>query len=117
MILRGWRQLRRGWSTLALLVAQLSAVGALPALDALLEAQSYDAAPHVEAPETDCASVHDDLYCQLLRSLVHARPAPARSQLRVATRPEYAAGPMPTTRAFTRIQSVGAVGPRAPPIA
>jgi hypothetical protein len=98
-----------------LLLAQFAAAVAIPAADALLEARASSESVHVESAETECATHHDELYCQTVRSL--AGQVGART-------PQAAAG----TRAVVLVANLSAssvadpravpgapVGPRAPP--
>ena len=101
---------------LALLIAQLGASAALPVADALLESRGVAESVHVENTEADCATHHDDRYCQVIRSLSGQRrgpavPAPAYANTEVeaapAVRPSFVAQPTGL---------LGPVGPRAPPL-
>lgn len=108
---------RRGLSarTLVVTLAQLSAALLLPVLDGHLEAEAFHAPLHIDTQDSDCAPAHDELFCQVLRSLGHGSPTPevtagrsAATLFEVATVPPSSARPR-----FTR---VGGSGPRAPPV-
>lgn len=100
---------------LTLAVAQIFAFTLLPAFDAVLEAQSYDVTTHLDAEGTDCPADHDELVCQLIRSLANGRPAPP-TRLAVAVFPRAAMAGAPDAPVVTRAVRPGGSGPRAPPL-
>lgn len=110
----GRKRRRLGVHTLAVTLAQLSAAVLLPALDAHLEAESFHAPLHVDTQDADCAPAHDDVFCQILRSLAHGTPTVVVETDRLDA-PLVAYVSTPTS--FTRARSAlpGGVGPRAPP--
>lgn len=116
-ILKQWRLLERSAASLALLIAQLGASAALPVADAILESRGMAESVHIETTDTECATHHDDRYCQAIRSLSGQRrttqitgPAPAHN----------ISVPSPVVRPTLLVQRIGLlgiVGPRAPPLA
>lgn len=116
-ILKHWQLLKRSTASLALLIAQLGASAALPVADAFLESRGIAESVHIETTDTECATHHDDRYCQAIRSLSGQRrtpqitgPAPAHniSALSPVVRP---------TLLMQRTGLLGIVGLRAPPLA
>ncbi|MGB1656052.1 MAG: hypothetical protein ACPHO4_01795 [Longimicrobiales bacterium] len=103
-------------AALALLLAQLGASAALPVADALLESRGVAESVHVENTETDCATHHDDRYCQVIRSLSGQRrasgvAAPSQALAAVDTAP-----PVRSPISGRRAGLLGPIGPRAPPL-
>ncbi len=113
--MKRWRTTARGSSSLALAIAQIG-VFLLPALDAHLEARTLDVGTHVEAPETECHTGHDDLYCQVLRSMGHGTPAHRGVRPGIADMALVAGQRAAASHEHVRALLHGAAGPRAPPL-
>ena len=103
-------------AALWLLLAQCSAALVIPGADALLEARSTGEATHVESGETECATHHDALFCQTVRSLSIQVGASAPKTAATAAGLGHQAPVAHAAVVERRAIPVGPVGPRAPPI-
>ena len=115
-ILKQWRLLGRSVAALALLLAQLGASAALPAADALLESRGMDRSVHVETTDTECATHHDDRYCQVIRSLSGQRRAPVLAGPILAHDHTESSPTVRPAAVEQRFGLIVPVGLRAPPL-
>ncbi len=105
----------RGKATaLLLLIAQLAASSAIPAADAVLDSGTAEESTHVEGPQTECTTHHDDLFCQIVRSLAVQRAGTPPTKVARRTPVPLAAHAPPRTIAGSA-SLAGPFGPRAPP--
>ena len=112
------RNIRRGGG-LCLALLQLVAFSALPTADAVLDASQLGLPLHVESEGVpECASHHDHLFCQVVRSLSSATGTVEVGGLADAPPPirrleaQTSGGDLLARRLLTR-----SIGPRAPPLA
>lgn len=108
-----WRRTAIG----LLAVFQLGAAIAVPAVDAVLEAQEIGASAHFETQGSDhgCHTGHDHLICQLVRSMGQATLSPSVRSV-PAVRPKLKASFVGTPTQFDATDRVhSSQGPRAPP--
>lgn len=103
----------------ALAMLQLGASTLLPAVDAVLEAEPLTAPIHVESPgNEDCASHHDHLFCQVVRSLSAEARAASPVMMPAAACPFLVMGlDGHGVDAAHGAFLPGAAHPRAPPLA
>jgi hypothetical protein len=111
----GWRHF--GVQLLAFL--QLTAVGLVPAADALLLEASADDPIHVEALGTDsCEAPHDHAYCQLCRLLsVAGAAAPGDGAVAPFAAEHVALATGHVHSSTPAAHLLGGLGSRAPPVA
>lgn len=104
-----------GVKTLMVTLAQLSTAALLPVVDAHLEATSFDAPLHMDAQDADCAPTHDDVFCQVLRSLAHGTPTAGVST--IGLEGPFVEPSVPgASHAVVRTVRPGGLGSRAPPV-
>ena len=96
---------------------QLGAAVVFPAADTVLDGAAFATPMHIGSPHHECATYHDHLYCQVVRSMAtqagSARVADHGSSSSTATR-----APITGTRQWGqgRALIVESAGPRAPPL-
>jgi len=98
---------------------QLAAATALPAADAVLDAERVALPLHVESPHSEsCPGSHDHLFCQVVRSLSAISAPQAIGELQDL--PAWLVGEGPRvdrTDATLRPSLRGPTSPRPPPLA
>jgi hypothetical protein len=104
-----------------LLFAMLQMVGAvvLPAADGQLDIERFGTPVHVESKGgDDCASHHDHVFCQVVRSTALANPSRATAEVAALATPPalHALRAVEEHRTLSDARSVSA-SPRAPPSA
>jgi len=104
----------RRFGVLAFALLQLAVFAALPAADAVLEAQGLSTVVHIEGKGSEhCDTGHSHLLCQLTRTLSSGIAPPVPIDLRLVSEASLAT---PTATAWAnRPVPPGGSGPRAPP--
>jgi len=99
-----------------LALSQICVATVLPAADALLDGEVVGTRSHVESPDSECATHHDELYCQLVRTLAaQHRPGAVKLAIVDMGRVERVAPSAPRDDAPVDRLIKGSSGPRAPP--
>jgi hypothetical protein len=111
------RGLRR-FGALVLASLQLGVSTAVVALDSILDGERAGSTLHVEAQDSEaCATHHDHLFCQVVRSLSSATGASPVTHSSAATAVVSAVVPTHGADAIRPTLLSGSIGSRAPPLA
>jgi hypothetical protein len=105
-------------AVLAMALLQIGASVVFPTADAVLEAKTVGAPAHVESPgNEDCATHHDHLFCQVVRSLSSARVATPQREATLSALPILRLEPRSEASAIAYGAVLpGTAHPRAPPL-
>lgn len=114
------RPRRAGFRLAAGLLAALHLLvpGVAGAVDLLEEAHAATAQVHLEEPGSDdCATQHDHLFCQVVRTLTQGASAPGSLPAIQVASPLHLSPPAGRDDAAPRPETLGELNSRAPPAA